>query len=206
MSLLTLHTPSGTLLASDRLVYAPDEVADLLRAGDLVAQLDQLVVSEQERLDSAQQRVEATARADGYEHGLRSAKDATAAKLLELEAARQRDVAELRSRTTALALEIVRRVAGDVAPADWLAAQACRAAEDLMDQAPLNLRVHPDHAVGVRERLALSAPLFVDVLADDTLDPADCIIDSRVGSVDASLESQLQCLASLDLAMDVEAP
>lgn len=204
MSLISLQTSTGVTLATDQRVFAPEDVRELQRATDLAQQLDEALASAEDRVAAAESAARESAlqqgREQGYAEGLEQARDELAANMLQQEGAFQKERDAMRAQTTALALEIVRRIAGEVAPAEWLSAQAERAAEDLIEQAPLSLRVHPSQVAAVTAELAGKQTVFAQVSADDSVTEDACIVESRVGRVDASLGSQLQCLAELDLA------
>lgn len=204
MSLLTLFTSQRGFVATERLVFGSDEVASLERSHELATKLDELLAAETERLADA----EASARAAGHQHGLEEgraqARQELAARVVELERASREHKMALRSRTTRLAIEIVRKIAGNVAPAKWIASQAVRASEDLIDDSPLTLRVHPDRVDEVRVALDGNKRSFEGVVADDTLTLDACVLDSHVGRVDATLASQLQRLSELDFSADEE--
>lgn len=202
MSLLTLFRSERGFVATDRLVFAPEELDGVQSSAELAAHLDGLLTRESDRIDQATEQARAAGEAAGREQGLAAAAKEVADQLQGFDQKHRKAVDDMRAETTSLALEIVRRIAADVAPADWLAAQAARASEELLEHAPLVLRVHPDQASSVRDALQAKSSAFDDVVADDTLAIDACTIESRVGRVDASLSSQLQRLGELDLGPD----
>ena len=195
MTLLTLFAGERGLVASERLVYGPDEFGHLERVQATADELDGLLAGERDRIDAAVAAAETRGRADGAQRGERAATERLVGRLLELQ--REFDAATLRRRddVVEIALEVVRRVAGEVGPERWLAALARRAAEELVEREPAGLRVHPDRVEGVGAELG-GAP-FDDVVGDESLGPDECWIESPFGRVDVSLETQLRRVLAL---------
>ena len=200
MTLLSLFNSDRGFVTTDRLVYSREDIAHLQSGAELAEHLQAVLAGESERVAQAESDAREAAQVVGLQQGKADASAEASEQLLRHDRARRDDVEQLRLQTSALALEIVRRIAGEVAPAQWLAAQAARASEDLLEHAPLTLRVHPDHVLPVKEELGNRAQVFDDVVADDALAQDACTIESRVGRVDASLETQLERLAQLDFS------
>jgi flagellar biosynthesis/type III secretory pathway protein FliH len=90
-------------------------------------------------------------------------------------------------RAVTLAPELMADIAG-------AALAACRPRGDWV-----RVRVHPDDAAAVtarREALAAGAPrgAALDIVADESIGRAGCVIETAVGRVDARLETQLAAL------------
>jgi len=111
--------------------------------------------------------------------------------LLELHVAHEREITKQRNACASLAVDIVRKIADKVAPEDWLYATASAAAVELIEKGDLVLRVHSS---GYNEMLkqVKADNVFDRVVADESLDPQSCYIDTQYGSIDVNLETQLQ--------------
>ncbi|WAC71588.1 type III secretion system stator protein SctL [Roseateles sp. SL47] len=73
--------------------------------------------------------------------------------------------------------------------------------ELLRETSAATLRVHPDDLAAAQEAVALSQGAYsrqaqIDVVADEALAPGACLFDSAQGSLDASLDVQLEALRS----------
>lgn len=195
MTLLTLHSGERALVASERLVYAPDEIAPFERVQEAAVALDALLAGERERIDAAASKAESRGRDIGEARGEQLAAERLAERLIafrhELDAVTSRQ----RDDIIEIALEVVRRIAGEVGPEPWLAALARRASEELAGAEPTGLRVHPERVEGVRAELG--GRHFDEVVGDDTLGRDECWIESPCGRVDLSLETQLQQVLAL---------
>ena len=198
MSLLTLSSDASGWLASGRLVYGADEIETLGGAVDALERLGELVRSREAAVREARREGFERGQREGRADGEGAAAEASAAALAALEARYRDEVERQRADCADLALEIVRRVAGEIAPAEWLHALAARAAEELVERAPLTLRVHPERADAVRERVRADAPTpIAEVLGDEELAPGGCVLESRFGKVDVDLDTQLERILAL---------
>ncbi len=92
----------------------------------------------------------------------------------------------------ALARMVVRRELTTIP--DTLLDVARAALAEMAVEAEVSLRVHPDDAPLLRDRLpdlGLGSLLAVSVVGDPTLSPGSCVIRSGPGEVDASVDTQL---------------
>ena len=191
MTLLSLISDKRGFLATDQLVYSADELSSLTEAAELVERLRDSVARQAElEADAKQEGYSA-----GYKEGVLQAKAAYEKKqadmLLKLQTAYEQDVVDTRNACATLAIDIVRKIAGHVAPADWLYAEACTAAAELIDQSALVLRVHTDHYADMLERVN-ERDVFERVVVDESLAAGACFIDTRYGAIAIDLETQMQ--------------
>lgn len=83
----------------------------------------------------------------------------------------------------------VARVIGELDMADAVARAAVHAINGLHDRNGIVLRVAPDLVARLRERLP-----SVEVIADTTLQPDDCVVQTQAGFVRAGLQAQVAIL------------
>lgn len=194
MSFLALHRSPDTSLASDSLWLSADEITQADHARDLLGQLQALLANRQTELTAAREQAAAEGHAAGREQALAT----LAPQLADAwdQAARQAaaDLAALRATVVALSLQVVQRVADQLAPADVVTALAQGAAATLLPDSTAVVRVHPDVAAAVRARLAGSAGVL-DVRADAQLGLHDCAFDTPAGQLLAGLQAQLSRLS-----------
>jgi flagellar biosynthesis/type III secretory pathway protein FliH len=194
MSFLALHRSADTSLATDRLWLRADEVTQVDDASALLRQLQALLASRQSELTAAREQAAAEGHAAGHAQALAT----LAPQLADSwdQAARQAaaDLATLRATVVALSLQVVQRIAEQLAPADVVTALAQGAAATLLPDSAAVVRVHPDVAAAVRARLAGSAGVL-DVRADAQLGLHDCAFDTPAGQLIAGLRAQLSRLS-----------
>ena len=204
MSFVALHRGEATSLASDVYWLDRDDATRCADAVRLLERLDRVAAARDAELQAAR----AAALAEGREAGRR---EAIAEAAPRLAAAWERaalnaaaDLDALRSALVALSLEVVRRIAGELGPAAVLAAIAEHAARELLGSAAAVVRVHPEVAAAVRERLvpdrgtdaARPATAVLEVRADPALGLWDCIFETAAGRRLAGLPLQLERLAA----------
>jgi flagellar biosynthesis/type III secretory pathway protein FliH len=202
VSFLLWQRGGAAAIASSRRVLRAAEVPLFAEANQLRDMFETLRNDQAQAVAAAAKQARAQGHAQGLEEGRRAARDELADKLTALAQAAERDRAQLRSEIAVLALQVVRKLMGEFADADRLIALAATAVQDLLPAQAMTLVVHPDLCETVRARLAALAgeasppPPPFEVRGDADCAPAECHIETEHGSIDASLESQLQRLAA----------
>ena len=198
MSFLWWQRGGDARIASDRRVLRAAEVPLLQHA---MALRDTL---ERRRDEQGQALAEAIAegRAQGHAEGLAEGRATAALELADtvqrLAAESQAGLDRLRDDLAALALQVVRKLLGQFAADEVLLALAATAATDLLPGAAPVLVVHPQQADALRMRLDAAAgeggaPFSVREDAQAAI--GACRLDTGHGSVDVSLDAQLDRLA-----------
>ncbi|TCP34363.1 FliH/SctL family protein [Sphingomonas sp. BK235] len=201
MSFTLLHADRLTTLLAESPIVRAEAIAPLRDSLALLAATRALHDGQAATVADAADAARRAAHDIGYREG-RAAGEASAAALLATLAARDRARAEARAHEIArLALEVVRRVADGLGPADLVAALAARAAEAVADPGDMVVRVAPIAVAATERRLADRAGLRVE--ADPALAPGDCEIETPLGRARAGLEVQLAQIArAWDVAED----
>lgn len=193
MSFLAIHRSAGTSLAVDRPWLSAEEWTACTSAVDLLTRLQALHSAQAARLELEAAQARGAGFAAGREQGLRQAAEGLASGWVEAADAAQLQARELREAVITLSLEIVRRITAELAPQDVVAALAQRAGEDLMPDCAAKVRVHPQAADAVAQRLA-GLPQ-IEVKPDASLHPTDCVFETPTGEWLAGLDVQLQRIA-----------
>ena len=196
MSFLALHSSRQTSLATDRLWLSADDISACEDARVLLQRLEQLVARREAELAAAREQ----ALAEGRDQGRREVLAQEAARLWDAwdAAARsaQVDLDTLREALVALSLQVVQRIASELGPAAVMAAIAEQAARELLPDSATIVRVHPDVAAAVRERIG-ALPGVLEVRADASLGRFDCMLSTPAGQRLAGLPAQLDRLAAV---------
>jgi flagellar assembly protein FliH len=196
---VVLHTSAQLSLATDRLLLPPEQapaLADALALAEALAQLhDGEAARVQAAIDAGQARGRAEGEAQGCALALQNAAATLAHTVQQLEARAAVQAEELQHHVVALALLVVRHIAAELAPEQVLAALARKAFEHLAADATTGLpacqlRLHPALLPAVQRQLA-GTPPALRVVADDSLAPLDCVLDTPGGRLLAGLETQL---------------
>jgi len=200
MTFLLWQREGDQRIASPRRVLRAAEVPLLSDALSLCKRMQALHDQQAALVDTACAEARAAGHAQGLDEGRQAARDDIAATLNQLAAGAAHHRDELRLQVAALALEVVRKLMGRFAAPEQLVALADTAAREMLPARHWVLAVHPDRVDAVRRQLnamaPASEPLPFELRADASCALDDCRIETELGSVDASLEAQLQRLAT----------
>lgn len=145
---------------------------------------------------SPAQSAYAEARRRGYQEGLEESQTQTAAQILQAVAGTIAYLAAIEGRLAGIVLGAVRKII-DEFDNETLVFHAVRNGLGLLrrDQR-VTLRVAPQTAPGLRQKLSEALPdaEFIEVVPDSCLNPSDCILESELGIVEASIDSQLEAI------------
>jgi type III secretion system HrpE/YscL family protein len=202
MSYLLWHRDRSVGFASARVVLRATEVPLLADAQVLRDRLEQLNDEQEQRVAAAAEEARVKGYVHGREEGAVAARDELATTIVELTKAAAQAREQMRGEVASLALQVVRKLLGQLPAEGVLAALAETAAREMLPTQTLTLLVHPDQCEAVRTRLAATAvasidgsPPRFDVQPDPDCALGVCRIETEHGSVDASLEAQLARLA-----------
>jgi type III secretion protein L len=177
------------------LVLKADDVAVMQSAQQLLSQAREQA---QQIIASAQQAFEAELRR-GFETGLEEARLEQTERMIDIASRTVDHFASIEQRTVSLVLESMRRIIDDFSDTERVLAVVKSGLAVLRNQRQLTLRLAPDHAEAVREQAAMLLERFpgiglLDIVADPRLKGDAAILESDIGVVEASIESQLQAI------------
>lgn len=186
---------------------------DSLPAGGTIVRQDQYAASleadrilTQARADADQIRRDARQeyarqQQQGYEDGAAHAQAEAAERMLETIAEAKRYFTVVEQRSVEVVQKALRRVLGEMDDEDLIFRAVRHALAWARSQSHVSLRVEPGQARSLQERvdeLCRDYPAIdvLDVQADDRLNPGQCILETEIGSVDASIDVQLAAIES----------
>lgn len=185
---LSRPDPSAKVLAGDD-VFVHRQVADVI--ADAWGQHAHIVAqARQVREDEARR---------GYAQGSERARLDQTGAMLAVVAQASRYFGRVEEQLAAIVLRAVRTVLDDYAERDRVLGLVRQALGEVRTQRHVTLRVHPDTAAHVRERLgeltrAYPAIECVDVVDDARVAGDACAVESEIGIVEASVAGQLAAL------------
>lgn len=152
------------------------------------------------RLLSAVKQLRETERARGYAEGRAAGLQSAAQIVTETTLASDAFLAGAQRQIAELALDIVRRVLGELAPEDQVARAAAHAIADFRREKALRIAVNPQAVDAVRAAVAAriaeaGLDLQVEIEEDAALEPGACFARSAFAEVEISIEAQLACIA-----------
>lgn len=182
----------------------PDRGDLILKASDVAAMqsAQQMLVHAQQKarqiIESAEQAFEAE-RKRGFETGLEEARLEQIERMIDIASRTVDHFAGIEQRTVGLVLESMRRIIDDFSDTERVLAVVRSGLAVLRNQRQLTLRLAPEHAEAVRAEAAALLERFpgigiLDIVADPRLKGDAAILESDIGLVEASIESQLQAI------------
>ncbi|HIW77806.1 MAG TPA: HrpE/YscL family type III secretion apparatus protein [Candidatus Bilophila faecipullorum] len=195
----------GTLFRLGRDAVTPAAGTRVLKASEA-----SLLLEAQTLLDAARERAaemdrEAQAayerrREEGYRDGQEEGRLEHAEKVLETVLSSVEYIEGIESTLVRVVSEAIRKVIGEVDENERIVRIVRNALTTVRNQQRVLIRVAPADEKPVREALAAmltavpGSTSFVDVVGDARLERGACLLESELGVVDASLETQLKAL------------
>lgn len=152
---------------------------------------DQILADAQQAYEDERRR--------GFEEGLEEGKLEAAERLMEAVARTVDYFGTIETRMVDLVLAATRKVLADFDARDLVVQVVKGALLAMRNQKQVTLRLPPQQIEGVRARLneilaAYPAIGFIDLSPDPRLQAGGCILESEIGTVDASIEVQLEAI------------
>ncbi|MCR5867122.1 MULTISPECIES: FliH/SctL family protein [Aquincola] len=189
---IAVHRSQLGSLAVGRPWLSADELTACGSAAALLARLQALVLAREADLAQAREAARQAGQAEGLAEALHRAGPALAQSWRQAADDAALQAEELREAAIALALQIVERIAAELAPADVVAALVRRAAESLAPGQPAVLRLHPEVAAALQHLPEVAAGGPLQLRADPALALLDCVFDTPAGQLIAGLPAQLR--------------
>jgi type III secretion protein L len=138
---------------------------------------------------------------EGYRDGLMAGKMEYSAKILETVMSSVEYLENLEVTLVRIVGEVTRKLLGEMDHGDMITRLVRQALRAVRNERKVLIRVSPRDESAVRQGLAGllqqkdgGAAGFLDVLSDPDLPPGSCVLESEMGVIEASLESQLKNL------------
>jgi type III secretion protein L len=141
-----------------------------------------------------------TERKKGYAAGMAEGKQELSDLMMSVAAKRMDSFEKFEESIVNIVMRSVKRIIGEMDDARRLRAIVHNALSAVRNQKKVIVRVNPEQAAAVRESIGGIAKggnddtPFVEVVADGRLQENDCIIETEIGTVDASLDIQLRAI------------
>ena len=195
----------GTLfrLVDGRLAPAPgqtllkaDDAASFFAAAKTLAALQ----DKAGRLDEAAEAEYRRRHEEGYRDGLAAGKMEYAGKILETVMSSVEYLEHLEVSLVKIIGEIVRKLLGEMPHDEMIVRLVRQALQAVKSERKVTIRIAARDEAAVRDGLAALLPShggassFIDLLPDPDLPPGACVLESEMGVIEASLETQLKNL------------
>ncbi len=189
MTYIVLHADAlATAVADDPIVPAA-EMRTLEGAIGLLAEAGQVRADTERQVQEARDRGHAEGFAAGHEEGLAAGAAEIRAELFRLAIRAGEEQRQHQREISTLALEVVRRIVGQIGDTATVQGLADRAIAALAPDMAATVRVPAAQVEAVKARLA--GRDFLTVEADPTFGETDCVVETALGRTYAGLETQL---------------
>ena len=193
-AMFRLNTDSVRPAAGTRLLKA-EEYGLLIEADALLAAAREKAAA----LEKAAEEAYELKREEGYRDGIEEGKLEHAEKVVETILTSVEFIEGIETTLVNVVNQAIRKIIGDMADRDRIVAIVRNALNVVRGQQKVTVRVAPSDEPAVSEALAAmtssaSGSSFLTVVADARLEKDSCILESELGVVDASLETQLKAL------------
>ncbi|MCO7227009.1 HrpE/YscL family type III secretion apparatus protein [Pleionea sp. CnH1-48] len=140
---------------------------------------------------------------EAIERGYQEGKEKAAAEFLDqrfLMMSQAIDYFEhLEKQVVEIIISVTKKIFDDYEPDERISQIAQKSLKALGEENTIKIRVCSDEAEGLRKNIShildrFSNIKFIDVIADEKLRPGSCIVESGLGNIDASIDTQLKTL------------
>ncbi len=134
-----------------------------------------------------------------YRAAKAQARQLTGKQMLDMASASIEYLSQVEQRLTKIVVESVERIIGDWEETDAAVRMVKNALHQVRNESRVTLRVSPDQAPTMKRQIeAITAAYpnieFVDVVADQAIDAGACRLETPLGSIDTSVNSQIETL------------
>ncbi|MDR1647587.1 MAG: HrpE/YscL family type III secretion apparatus protein [Zoogloeaceae bacterium] len=181
--------------APGQLIVKADEALAFFEAEKLLA----VAREEEARIAASAEGIYQERHEAGYRDGLMAGKMEYAAKILETVMSSVEYLENLETSIVKIVGEVTRKLIGEMDHEEVIVRLVRQALNAVRSERRVRIRVSARDEAAVRRDLALllqqrdgGASGFLDILPDPELPPGACILESEMGVIEASLETQLK--------------
>lgn len=181
-------------------VPSPAPGVKVLKAADVDALHDaaSLIVAARAHAAEIEKKAEAVYEErfqQGYEDGVEAGKMENAEKMMETVLASVEFIESIENTVVSVVNQSIRKIIGELDDETRIKRIVGTALNTVRGQQRVTVRVNPAEEPTVSKALAaMTSGSYLTVVADPRLGPDSCILESELGVVDASLETQLKAL------------
>lgn len=195
----------GSLFSLTNNTILPPVETKILKAEEveIMLQAEEILGAAQKRaqdiLEQARQEVQKQKK-QAYEEGLEEGRLEHTEKIMETVLSSVEFIEGIESQLVHVVNMSIRKILGELDQKDLIVRIVRNALQSVHQQQKVTLRVAPEDEQTLREHLTpmlQSSPghgSFLDIIADVRLQTNSCLLESELGVIDASLETQLKAL------------
>lgn len=182
-------------LVADGPIIPAEEFQAVLDAEGIIKQAEARAAA---ILEAAEQKY-AERKRDGYEDGLREGRLEMAEKMMDTVASSVDYLSSLEAKVVQIVGKCLKKVLGKIPQEDRVTSVVRNALAVTRNESKVTIRVCPADVETIQSRLSeIMKPYrglnFVDVVPDSRLTTDGCVLETDIGVVDASLDTQLEAI------------
>lgn len=167
------------------------EAAELRAAAEIITAAEQRA----EKILYDAQKAYQTRYEQGYADGVEAGKLENAEKVMETVLASVEFIEGIENTVVNVVSQSIRKIIGEMDDEERIRRIVGTALSYVRGQQRVTVRVSPQDEPAVSKSLAaMTSGAYLNVVADPRLAPSSCILESDLGVIDASLETQLKAL------------
>ncbi len=195
MARILVLNPGDFQLAPDTRVIKAHEYAELQDAEKIIEAAQQ----QAEQIVQRANEVYEEQKKKGYEEGIQSARIDQADQMFKMVSRSVEYLAGLEGKLASILISGVRRILGEFDDQKMVISLVKNALQHVRHEKSVTVRVPPTQFTAVQAKTSeiladYRGVGFIDVVADERLKTGDCIIESELGVIDASIDIQLKAL------------
>ena len=195
MSSFTLIKNEKLKVIAGNQVLKADEYVTVLEAQQLVER----VAEEAQKIIDDANAVYKSEKKRGYQDGCHEGKAAQAEKMMTATIAAVHYFSAVENKLVDIVMSATNKILSQFDDIELTKGIVRQALDKVRNESKITLRVCPQHVATIRTQLReITADYsnigFIDVVADSRIDAAACKVETEMGSVDTSMDKQLQAL------------
>ena len=195
MSSFTLVKDENFEIRSQSRVLKADDYAVILQTEQLIEQTQK----EAQKIIENAKAIYESEKARGYEDGSKEGKAAQAEKMMSAIIESVHYFSEVENKLVNIVMSATKKILSGFDDIELTKGIVGQALDKVRNESKITLRVFPEHADAVRSQLKeitanYSNIGFIDVVPDSRIPEAACKVETEMGSVDTSVDLQLNAL------------
>ena len=195
MSSFTLVKDENFEIRSQSRVLKADDYAVILQTEQLIEQTQK----EAQKIIEDAKAIYESEKARGYEDGSKEGKAAQAEKMMSAIIESVHYFSEVENKLVNIVMSATKKILSGFDDIELTKGIVGQALDKVRNESKITLRVFPEHADAVRSQLKeitanYSNIGFIDVVPDSRIPEAACKVETEMGSVDTSVDLQLNAL------------
>lgn len=152
-----------------------------------------------ERMLAEAEKVYLTEKERGYSEGIKKSEKEMATEMSTLAINTEKYLSEIEQQITALVLNTVKKVIGDLDQGELIRSLVKNSLAAMRNHKFIKLKISPTHIDFLNSRINEMLNAYpnihgIEIIADDRLSQNQLILESPIGIVDSSIESQLSAI------------